>query len=106
MAKVPVAKKELNDACVIVAKAGTNGLRNGDRGKGGRTVFGLENVTPGDMRIRINGRALEALESVEILVAGDAEARVLVGALEFAANVIKSQQDGCCSLTVRNEEID
>ena len=106
MPSVPVVYKQFEEACIIKVKAGTTCPAGGDSGHGGRTVFGLENEGSTDLQVRINGGPISKVESVEIVLGGDAEASVLVDALEFALQVLKSQQKGSCDLPIKDEDFD
>ena len=75
----------------LTIQAGTNCPQGGDSGHGGRTVLRVINEAHTDLRVRINGGAMEDVEQIEILLGGDCEAFTFAEGLEFAARVLRLQ---------------
>ncbi len=81
----------MNSLNALTVQAGTNCPQGGDSGHGGRTVLRIINEAHTDLRVRINGGAMEEVEQVEILLGGDCEAFTFAEGLEFAAGVLRLQ---------------
>jgi len=81
---------ELTSANILEIEVGTNGYCGGDTGHGSRTYFRLKDLASTDMEIKIiTGDYGD--DGVEIILGGDTELSTFIGALEFAAKVLKEQ---------------
>lgn len=76
---------------MMTVHAGTNCPQGGDSGHGGRTVFRIFNDGATDLRARIDDGNEQDVNSVEVVLGGDAEAACFADALEFAARTIRGQ---------------
>jgi hypothetical protein len=87
------------DACILEAEVITTGPMGGDAGHGGRTVLKLttdggDTISVGVRRAPGDTYSFDPAEdpySFMIVAEGDAEARVLVNALEWAAKQLRTQ---------------
>ena len=82
-------EREIIDACMLKAAAGTTGYQGGDTGHGCRTYLRLSDIGGADMRSRLFDAHGE--RGVEIALGGDAELHTLLEALEFVIHVLKDQ---------------
>ena len=82
-------EREIIDACMLKAAAGTTGYQGGDTGHGCRTYLRLSDIGGADMRCRLFDAHGE--RGVEIALGGDAELHTLLEALEFVIHVLKDQ---------------
>ena len=103
MPKVRVFGREIQAENVLRVEAGTNCPQGGDTGHGGRTLIRLRNVGSTDMSVRVNGGSLQAAESVEIVLGGDAEHGTIVDALEFVLSVLKNKHGH--KVSARTEDV-
>ena len=87
----PVYRKEVPNFNILEIVAGTNGYHDGDSGHGCRTFVRLRNLGCTDIKVNKLVDSCGDDEGVEILLGGDAELSTLIEALEFAADVLKSQ---------------
>ena len=78
------AERTFNDACILRCSVETTGFQGGDSGHGGRTTVRLEDLGGCDLSGSV------ANEMVTIAVGGDAELRVLIQALRFAADSLEA----------------
>jgi hypothetical protein len=93
MSKVQIKTKTITSFNIIRVSAGTNCPRGGDAGSGGRTYFKLENQAATSLKVKVNGQLFNISDNgnLEIILSGDAECETFLGALEFAANILKNQ---------------
>jgi hypothetical protein len=89
---------------MLSVEAGTNCPQGGDSGHGGRTVFRLSDDGSTTMSVRINGRRVKNVQTIEIVLGGDSEAETFIEALEFAARILRGQ-NGIYSGDKPEEEI-
>lgn len=89
--KVTTVRKSFHDMNVIDLEVGTNCPKEGDSGSKGRTIIRISNGGGTDLRVKTDDSEPVQVESVAIILGGDAEARTLVRALRFSAKMLKAQ---------------
>jgi hypothetical protein len=89
MINIPLTTFTIEGLNTLRVEVGSNYPCGGDAGHGGRTVLRLVDKGNTDMRIRVDGGALMAANSIELVFGGDAEHESLVEALEFAVQALK-----------------
>lgn len=92
---------EMVNCNILEVEAGTNGYHGGDSGHGGRALLRLSDAASTDMRCYIAGEIegyyqsyevnFSHVDSVEIVVGGDAEIETLIESLEFVVKTLKEQ---------------
>jgi len=98
---VSTVKKEFYDACILEVEVGTSSPNGGDWGNGGRTYFKLTDhaSTAWNVRADIPKTGKKHIDNwleprnIEIVVGGDAEARVFIQALRYAADQLEQQYE-------------
>lgn len=98
---IKTVKTELVNFNILEVETGTNGYHGGDTGHGGRAFLRLSDASCTDMRCLISGEIagysqtyeiyFSHVDSVEIVVGGDAEIETLIGSLEFVVKNLKEQ---------------
>lgn len=98
---IKTLKTEMVNANILEVETGTNGYHGGDSGHGGRAILRLSDLASTDMRCFISGEMagysqtyevyFSHVDSVEIVVGGDAEIETLIDSLEFVVNNLKEQ---------------
>jgi hypothetical protein len=92
---IPVIEMEIEDVFTCAFYAGTNGLKGGDSGHGGRAIIGIKDLGSMDLRCNTNiNNENVPCDHVEIVVGGDAEIRSLSGMLRQMASMLESQLEG------------
>ena len=91
MSEVKIYSEEFTSANILQVQAGTNCPQGGDTGHGGRTIFRLIDQGSTDIRVKIDGRAINIKNSIEITLGGDCEHFTFTEALEFALKVYRQQ---------------
>ncbi len=106
-AKIDTLSQEIVSANIISVEVGTTGYCGGDSGHGGRTYVRIKDESSTDMRCRlkgyIKGRGYEDVDcinanTVEIVLGGDCELETFIGVLEFAAQTLRNQIGGGCTM--------
>lgn len=95
---LPIRTAAIYGAAVMRVQAGTNCPQGGSAKEGGRTIFRLDDLGSTGLAARVvltDGKDLTHdlydVSTVSIMVGGDAEAEMLVAALEFAAETLRQQ---------------
>lgn len=84
-------ERDIWDANVLEAEAGTTGFMGGDAGHGGKTYFRIQDgVGTAINAIPLKGRNGES-EGLEVLLSGDAELRTVITALKFIVSVLEDE---------------
>ena len=94
---IKTVKTEMVNCNILEVETGTNGYHGGDTGHGGRALVRLSDAASTDMRCLISGEIagysqtyeiyFSHVDSVEIVVGGDAEIETLIDSLEFIVNL-------------------
>lgn len=95
------ASKEIMNFNILKVKVESTGLRGGDSGHGGRTVFRLEDDASTCWNLRYEEsfpgmteiRHVEQPSAVEIELQGDSELETFIQALEFAVEELKKMKN-------------
>ena len=98
------AEEQFMDACILDASVETNGFCGGYAGHGSRTTVILSDTGSVCGEIVVNDQFRYDLDKLEISVAGDAELRVLISALEWAAKKLREGSGYYCSNAVSDIE--
>ncbi len=80
---VPAEVEEFSSANTLRVTAGTNCLKGGDSGHGGRTILILDGSGNTDIHFSVNG------DRVKVVLGGDTECETLIDGLEFAAKTLR-----------------
>lgn len=91
MTQIQVSSKTFENFNILSVTVGTNCPNGGDSGHGGRTLFRLVNEASTDISVRIDNNQLQSVDSVEIVLGGDAECETFIMALEHAVSVLRAQ---------------
>lgn len=91
MPNVDIHTLTINRACTMTVEVGTNCPQGGDRGHGGRTLLRICGHSGADLYVKTDEGEKVAVRAVEITLAGDAEAKSFVDALEFALLTLRRQ---------------
>ena len=84
-------ERDIWDANVIEAEAGTTGFMGGDAGHGGKTYFRIQDGGGTAINaVPLKGRNGES-EGFEVLLSGDAELRTVITALKFIVSVLEDE---------------
>jgi hypothetical protein len=106
MSKIPVASETFGSVNILTVTVGTNCPAQGDGAQEGRTLLRLRNDEATNISVRVNGGRLQGqVESIEIVLGGDAECETFIQALEFALKVLRAQTEAK-SVAGRFEELD
>ena len=89
--EIPLLQGTCYSCNTLRVGAGTTGTRGGDSGHGGRTMIMLRDEGDTDLRCEIDGRGLESVTEIRIVVGGDSELGTLMEALEFMLQTLKQQ---------------
>jgi len=102
--EIDLVCKEFVDACIMRICVGTNTPQGGDMGSGGRTVIEID-ITGGcatsisllDVKEKkmseFNSFSFEPIGKIRIILYGDAEARNIIKAFNFASKILKLQYE-------------
>ena len=98
---IKTVRTEMVNCNILEVETGTNGYHGGDSGHGGRALLRLSDAASTDMRCLISGEIagysqtyevyFSHVDSVEIVVGGDAEIGTLIDSLEFVVKNLKEQ---------------
>ena len=98
---IKTVKTEMVNCNILEVETGTNGYHGGDTGHGGRALVRLSDAASTDMRCLISGEIagysqtyeiyFSHVDSVEIVVGGDAEIETLIDSLGFIVKNLKEQ---------------
>ena len=98
---IKTVRTEMVNCNILEVETGTNGYHGGDSGHGGRALLRLSDAASTDMRCLISGEIagysqtyevyFSHVDSVEIVVGGDAEIGTLIDSLEFVVKILKEQ---------------
>ncbi len=83
--------REFSDACILRATVSTTGFCGGDGGHGGHTLIELEDLGSTDISCELSEAPSKGVyKKVAISLGGDAELRVIIKALRFAADSLEA----------------
>jgi len=92
--RIKTFHKEINNCNILKVEVGTNYPMGGDSGHGGRTVFGLKDIASTAMSVEVNGKRIDCVDEVRIILSGDSEFETFLEALETAVATLKLMSDG------------
>lgn len=74
------------------SEIGTNGLKGGDAGHGGRTYIKLDNVHESLGVVKVDGKQVASFpDSIELVFEGDLELYACIEVFEHAAKLLRKQ---------------
>ena len=79
------------DLCLLRVTVGTTGKKGGDSSHGCRTILKLQNDGCSDMRISLDGKAVDSWDQISIIFGGDCELDNLIGGLKFALQELSDE---------------
>lgn len=96
--KIPIRRKEISYANILLIEAGTNGPQGGDHGHGGRTYLKLSDRSGTSWKVRVKDQEgkeheIESPICIEILLGGDSELHTFVEGLEFAVETLEKMSE-------------
>lgn len=87
--QIKLINKEIVNCNILQVEAGTNCPMGGDAGHGGRTVFGLKDISSTAMSVEVNGVKIPDVEEFRIILSGDSEFETFLEALETSIAALK-----------------
>lgn len=93
MSRIPMnsVSKEFSAECIFKTTVSTTGYCGGDSGHGGRTSITFEDLGGTDISVEFSETPRTR---ISINVGGDAELRLMIRALRFAADQLNSLAEG------------
>lgn len=91
--RIKTFHKEISNHNILKVEVGTNYPMGGDAGHGGRTVFGLKDLSSTAMSVEVNGKRIDYVDEVRIILSGDSEFETFLEALETAVTTLKFMSD-------------
>jgi hypothetical protein len=96
--KIPIRRKEIVNANILLIEAGTNGPQGGDHGHGGRTYLKLSDGSGTSWKVRVKEQdgkeqEIESPSYIEILLGGDSELDTFLRGLKFAVETLEQMSN-------------